>query len=1338
MEMFSFSSSSGRLPVDSDNEIEAELDASGVLKQGIERIVCQNAREDAGILLSLAREETEPGESTIILKIASLSHPDTNEDGCIHTDAFKLFQKEIPDKFQQAISTESRKWCIVHYAIKSDCALLLDFLAKQNCCLTVELENDTDPLGLAAEWSKLSSMRYLIRTSQFDLKQKEQNGFSYLMRACLGLNIEGAKLLIDQMNMDESCKKRELLEYRSESEDSGIDLIFLSTYDCDLQNGSCKHTDMLEFIRNQTSVEDFDRALKAKNEINCTKIQHVAATSGCKILLEYLHKTRGLSLDEPDNDGDTALGDAAFCGKLSAIEYLVQNGSSVEHRNLKGETAFLHACRGLQFEAAEYLAEKAEADVLAEDYCDNTALHLTCTKIIDDENEHEFLNTIRLVIELMKKQYGEDEAMFLKLLSKENLSNHNVMMVLADTGNLSRILSEYHIGDLSLEEQCKILQNEAEGTNILHVYCGKHSLQGLEDCFLQSNFKDHWKRLIEAKVQKGFYKGYGCLHFACQAGHLENINYLLNNHPDSMRLSDSHCSNGPSPMDVLLKHRNSHLLRKIEKTSFEVMISVIDDVTTALKLPTVEEAKATLLPLCEPELKSAVMKPDLHKNEQYVSGRSSNDGLGDVQYSYGAKLLYLALKEDSVEIFRCILALGFWSYLKTRTGAKDFDSYIRHLINRKSDKLCIGDVLPSLQKGFNQYLSWSLQSDKTKICFDLPFPSLLGIAIRSGRINMAKDLIMLEQYDLIPTCLLVIEECQFLIRENKKVLRECVEDLQNFSLNVALNAMHELDSSADDERMKLLHKYMGARFYHSGQQPFCAGKCLSKNPDFVGPKYFSFGDVKREQELSVFELAIKSQSQEFIASKGFKNFSMFEWEQRQTKRILVSSPEAKFYIHFSFFIIFFGLLTYYVCRLEARMVWIDIVIAVFALSFFLQELIDFIQTVSSRRPRELLGGQLCSNLEEYFLNIWNWIDVVGIFLLLASICYKFYLDSTHNSKTKIVSSDYFAVRLVLTIAHVCWSFRLISFLRAFRHFGPLLSMLKRLIKRDLLPFLVIFIIICLSFGILFLNLLHPDLRSYTQGGAVGERSLLNLLSIYTRPLLTAFGEMEMEELAGCENVNAQWLNLNETALPSDAICTHPVGTFHYRKYLILPFLFLINLTMLNMLIAKFSLTVSSKEDVAYMIWRRYDAELLMDFKRSPILPPPLTVLWLPLWLFSFLVKQCQKKGPNTCLCCKSQESPFSEDMKFWWRHKHNNDKGRDGADKRQRGLFNIFFDRHSYNQSDDENGQSDIKKYTNFLFFQACTFRGKRSGFTKPRKDHGSVIEKLKVDILRLSSPEAM
>ncbi|PAA88787.1 hypothetical protein BOX15_Mlig032854g1 [Macrostomum lignano] len=678
METSSSSSSPEQSSVESDNEREDEVpvDASGVSL--IERVVCQNTRVDARKLLSLAREETKPS-AAIMQLIASLSHPDTNEDECIHTDAFKLFQKEIPEKFKPALSVESRNWCIVHSAIESDCAILLDFLAKQNCCLTVELENGTDPLSLAAEWSKLNSMRYLIQTSQFDLKKKEQNGFSYLMRACLGLNVEGAKLLIDKLNMDKRCKKEELLEYRSKSKNTCVHLILSSNYNCDSQNGSCKHTELLEFIRKQTSDEEFDRALEAKDEANATNIQRVAVNSGCKTLLEYLHKTRGLSLDKPDNDGDTALGDAALHGKLIALEYLVQNGSKLEHRNKKGETAFLQACRGLQSEAAKYLAEEAKADVLAEDFCGNTALHLTCTKIIDDKNKNEFLNTIRLVITLMANQYGEDKAL-LKLLSKENLSKHNMMMVLADTGNLSRFVSEYRIGDLSLKEQSKILQNEAEGTNILHVYCGKHSLQELEGCFLESMFKDHWESLIEARVQTGFYEGYGCLHFACQAGHLENINYLLNKYPDSMKLSESQCSNGPSPMDVLLKHRNGHLPQMIEKTSFEEMICATDDVTTALKLPTVEEAKATLLPLCEPELKSAVMKPDLHKNEQYVSGRSSNEGLGGVQYSYGAQLLYLALKEDSVEIFRCILALGFWSYLKTRTGAKDFDSYIRHRI----------------------------------------------------------------------------------------------------------------------------------------------------------------------------------------------------------------------------------------------------------------------------------------------------------------------------------------------------------------------------------------------------------------------------------------------------------------------------------------------------------------------------------------------------------------------------------------------------------------------------------------------------------------------------------
>lgn len=112
----------------------------------------------------------------------------------------------------------------------------------------------------------------------------------------------------------------------------------------------------------------------------------------------------------------------------------------------------------------------------------------------------------------------------------------------------------------------------------------------------------------------------------------------------------------------------------------------------------------------------------------------------------------------------------------------------------------------------------------------------------------------------------------------------------------------------------------------------------------------------------------------------------------------------------------------------------------------------------------------------------------------------------------------------------------------------------------------------------------PPTQVYSGSGQLrGNRSEL-YWDIYLRPLLLAFGEYRYDSLAGC---------LEGDAAAADQDCPHPRGLKAYTGGLMHVYLIIVNLLLMNLLIAKFSLTVAVKDE--HVNWGSVEDCIILAF-----------------------------------------------------------------------------------------------------------------------------------------------
>uniref|UniRef100_A0A1I8J4D6 Ion_trans domain-containing protein n=1 Tax=Macrostomum lignano TaxID=282301 RepID=A0A1I8J4D6_9PLAT len=194
----------------------------------------------------------------------------------------------------------------------------------------------------------------------------------------------------------------------------------------------------------------------------------------------------------------------------------------------------------------------------------------------------------------------------------------------------------------------------------------------------------------------------------------------------------------------------------------------------------------------------------------------------------------------------------------------------------------------------------------------------------------------------------------------------------------------------------------------------------------------------------------------------------------------------------------------------------------------------------------------------------------------------------------------YACQMVLSTAFLLWGFRSVAFLSYSERIGP-----------DLIPFSVIIVIIFYSFGVFFFNLLYPVVTSTEADRSMSDYSWHAFLQVFMLPLNLLFTNFDVLP--------------TETAKDKDQVLgevAHHLGYKWFSRVMMFVFLLLSNIVMINLLIARFSLTVSR-----------------MDSKSScsPV-PAPLSFIHYIYKIFQW----CQKRRNNAVHPENTQEGLIEE------------------------------------------------------------------------------------------------
>uniref|UniRef100_A0A1I8G751 Ion_trans domain-containing protein n=1 Tax=Macrostomum lignano TaxID=282301 RepID=A0A1I8G751_9PLAT len=194
--------------------------------------------------------------------------------------------------------------------------------------------------------------------------------------------------------------------------------------------------------------------------------------------------------------------------------------------------------------------------------------------------------------------------------------------------------------------------------------------------------------------------------------------------------------------------------------------------------------------------------------------------------------------------------------------------------------------------------------------------------------------------------------------------------------------------------------------------------------------------------------------------------------------------------------------------------------------------------------------------------------------------------------------------------------------------GPVATMLWKLIFNDLIPFLAIVGVIIAAFGVFFFNLLFTVTGAdpvYRNSTWYRWHTFVQGITLPFNILFTNFDKMEFKSEITNQNVT-----IGKQA--------HSEGLGFFENLMLFIFMGLVNIVMLNLLIALFSLRVNRMANEAVGIWRKEYYYLVREYENISPVPPPFSFIY---YIYNFI--------RNFCNCCHNSVAPGPDDTnQLWW------------------------------------------------------------------------------------------
>ncbi|KAM9376063.1 transient receptor potential cation channel subfamily M member 1-like [Pholidichthys leucotaenia] len=260
--------------------------------------------------------------------------------------------------------------------------------------------------------------------------------------------------------------------------------------------------------------------------------------------------------------------------------------------------------------------------------------------------------------------------------------------------------------------------------------------------------------------------------------------------------------------------------------------------------------------------------------------------------------------------------------------------------------------------------------------------------------------------------------------------------------------------------------------------------------------------------------------------------------------------------------------------------------------------IAYILTLGTEKVRQILmsePGKLKQKISVWMEDYWNITDLCAISTFLLGLMLR------------LQPEPYMGYgRVIYCIDIIFWYIRVLDIFGVNKYLGPYVMMIGKMMI-DMMYFVVIMLVVLMSFGVARQAILHPD----------EEPTWRLARNIFYMPYWMIYGEVfadsidppcgehlydeDGKKLPPC--IPGAWLT------PAIMAC----------------YLLVANILLVNLLIAVFNNTFFEVKSISNQVWKFQRYQLIMTFHDRPILPPPLIILSHLYILFSRMFRRCARK-----------------------------------------------------------------------------------------------------------------
>uniref|UniRef100_A0A8B9RI91 Transient receptor potential cation channel, subfamily M, member 1b n=1 Tax=Astyanax mexicanus TaxID=7994 RepID=A0A8B9RI91_ASTMX len=267
--------------------------------------------------------------------------------------------------------------------------------------------------------------------------------------------------------------------------------------------------------------------------------------------------------------------------------------------------------------------------------------------------------------------------------------------------------------------------------------------------------------------------------------------------------------------------------------------------------------------------------------------------------------------------------------------------------------------------------------------------------------------------------------------------------------------------------------------------------------------------------------------------------------------------------------------------------------------------ISYILTLGVEKVRQILmsePGKLKQKISVWLEEYWNITDLAAISTFILGVLLR------------LQPEPYMGYgRVIYCVDIIFWYIRVLDIFGVNKYLGPYVMMIGKMMI-DMLYFVVIMLVVLMSFGVARQAILHPD----------EEPTWRLARNIFYMPYWMIYGEVFADSI----DLYAMEINppCGENMYDEDGKKLPPCIPGAWLTPAIMAcYLLVANILLVNLLIAVFNNTFFEVKSISNQVWKFQRYQLIMTFHDRPVLPPPLIILSHLYILFRKICCRCGKK-----------------------------------------------------------------------------------------------------------------